>query len=190
MDRNAESADLEAMDRVLLQKIRAGSEQAFAVLAERYAPLLKRLADQWAFSSVDREDLQQEGLLGLLAATQTFREDGGASFSTYAQTCVRHRMISAARRSRWRAEVSLPEDDDSAEGLPAGQAGPEQTVLERDEERRLHQRLREKLTPLEYAVLCEHLDGYSYKEIADHLHITCKSADNALQRIRRKLSNQ
>ncbi|MBR3289349.1 MAG: RNA polymerase sporulation sigma factor SigH, partial [Clostridia bacterium] len=67
--------------------------------------------------------------------------------------------------------------------------GPEQAVLEKEEEQRLHQRLRQRLTPLEYTVLCEHLDGYSYQEIADHLHITCKSADNALQRVRRKLSD-
>ena len=137
---------------------------------------------------MDRDDLQQEGLLGLLTATQTFRADGGASFSTYARTCARHRVISAVRRSRWREEVSLPEDEESAGGFSAGQAGPEQTVLEKDEEQRLHQRLRQRLTPLEYEVLCEHLQGYSYKEIAARLQIACKSVDNALQRIRRKLS--
>ena len=188
MDRNAKNAASETTDLTLLQEIRAGSEQAFALLAERYAPVLGRLADQWAFSSVDRDDLYQEGLLGLLTATQTFRADGGASFATYARTCARHRVISAVRRSRWRAEVSLPDDEESAGGIPAGQAGPEQTVLEKDEEQRLFQRLRQRLTPLEYKVLCEHLAGYSYSEIAARLQITCKSVDNALQRIRRKLS--
>lgn len=188
MDRNAGSAASEATDLTLLQEIRAGSEQAFALLAERYTPFLSRLAGQWALSSRDRDDLQQEALLGLLTATQTFREDGGASFATYARTCARHRVISAVRRSRWRAEILLPDGEDAAGNLPGGQADPEQAVLEKDEEQRLHQRLQERLTPLEYAVLCDHLDGCSYKEIASHLHVTCKSVDNALQRIRRKLS--
>ena len=188
MNRNPGNAALEATDLTLLQEIRSGSEQAFTLLAERYAPFLRGLADQWAVPSVDRDDLQQEGLLGLLTATQTYREDGGASFSTYARTCARHRVISAVRRARWREEVSLPEDEDAEGGLSAGQAGPEQTVLEKDEEQRLHQRLRQRLTPKEYEVLCEHLAGYSYKEIASRLHVTCKSVDNALQRIRRKLS--
>jgi len=185
VDRNAS----DMTDLTLLWEIRAGSEQAFARLAERYDPVLRRLVDPWSYSSVDRDDLYQEALLGLLTATQTFREDGGASFSTYVRTCARHRVISAVRRSRWREEVSLPDDEDASGGLPAGQAGPEQTVLERDEEQRLFRQLKERLTPLEYEVLCEHLAGYSYKEIAARLHVPCKSVDNALQRIRRKLSN-
>ena len=188
MNRNAGNAASEATDLTLLQEIRAGSEQAFAFLAERYAPYLRRLADQWTLPSVDRDDLYQEALLGLLTATQTFREDGGASFATYAHTCARHRVISAVRRSRWREEVSLPEDEADEIGLSVGQAGPEQAVLEKDEEQRLHQRLRQRLTPLEYEVLCDHLYGYAYKEIASRLHVSCKSVDNALQRIRRKLS--
>ena len=188
MDRNSKSAVSEATDLTLLREIRAGSEQAFALLAERYAPFLKRLAGRWAIASRDRDDLEQEGLLGLLTATQTFREDGGASFSTYARTCARHRVISAVRRSRWRTEVLLPDGEEAADRVSAGQADPEQAVLEKDEEQRLHQRLRERLTPLEYEVLCDHLAGCSYREIAAHLHVSCKSVDNALQRIRRKLS--
>ena len=188
MNRNSKNAASEVADLSLLREIRAGSEQAFALLAERYAPFLERLCDQWAYSSVDRDDLRQEGLLGLLSATQTYRPDGGASFATYARTCARHRVISAVRRSRWRDEVELPDDSDGSGGLPTGQAGPEQTVLEKDEEQRLYSRLKERLTPLEYEVLRGHLDGYSYQEIAERLQIACKSVDNALQRIRRKLS--
>ena len=123
MDRNSGNAASEATDLTLLREIRAGSEQAFALLAERYAPYLKRLADGFSrrFPAY-RDDLQQEGLLGLLSATQTFRPDGGASFSTYAHTCMRRRVISVLRRSRWQEEVSLPEHESAKPEFSAGQA--------------------------------------------------------------------
>ena len=173
-----------------LSAAKSGSEEAFARLAVHYGPLLRHMAAQFRASGCAQEDLEQEGLLGLLNAVRSFDEANGASFRTYAYTCARRRMLSFLRRSgRSCAELSLEEEAEFGDGSPIGEVSdPEQVVLAQDDERELDKRLRLLLTPLEYEVLRCHMGGYSYREIAETLHIGSKTVDNALQRIRRKLS--
>ncbi len=159
-----------------------GSGEAFAVLAGRLTPLLQSIAARYAWASdVDADDLMQEGLLGLLAATHGYREDAGG-FGSYAAACMRNRMVSALRRfssapSKW----SVEEGD-------LGQADPETLFLKREEAQRLYSLLKQTLTPLEYGVLMRHLSGMSYREIGKEVSCSEKTVDNALQRVRRKLS--
>lgn len=171
-----------------LTQAQSGSEEAFARLAVHYGPLIRRLTARLQASEADAEDLEQEGLLGLLDAVRGFRPTGGAAFGTYAYSCVRNRMISALRRRSARAELSLEEETSEECEWAKDRLNPEQVVLARDEEAELDKRLRALLTPLEYEVLRLHMDGYSYEETARALQVGQKSVDNALQRIRRKLS--
>ena len=184
-------------DEDLALLAQTGCEDASGLLITRCADMIQkqtlRLRSDW----IDAEDLAQEGFLGLLSAIRTYRREGGASFRTYASVCIRHRMASALKRfcdTRHippSAYLELDSMDGQEEAVPSvsdGQADPAQTVIQREETERLRSRLREILTDLEYEVLMLYLGAYTYGEIAQRLQLSAKTVDNALQRIRRKLS--
>lgn len=184
-------------DEELAMLAQAGCEDASGLLITRCADMIQKQALRFRSDWIDAEDLAQEGFLGLLSAIRTYRREGGASFRTYASVCIRHRLISALKRSC--DSRHIPPSDylelDSMEGqeeaIPSvleGQADPAQTVIQREETERLRSRLREILTDLEYEVLMLYLGAYTYGEIAQRLQLSAKTVDNALQRIRRKLS--
>ena len=164
-----------------------GDEESFAILVRRMAPLIRSQVGFFRGAGPDEEDLVQEALLGLLSAVRTFRTDGGASFSTYASTCIRHRLISAIRHHGVQTNMEQPwEDEDELPPSPVGD--PVDLLQEREDATRLLSRYKKQCTDLEYQVLLACLSGCSYKEISLSLGITVKSVDNAIQRLRRKLS--
>lgn len=182
-------------DEQLAALVRESSEEAFSLLVSRCTGMIQHLAASFRQSGVDGEDLAQEGLLGLLSAARTFRADGGATFRTYASVCVRHRLISAVQRTAQKVEPLPLEWEDTEKGErydvhDTAEVDPAQLVVQREEARRLYSRLRERLTPLEYKVLMLYLGAYTYEEIARRLDIRAKAVDNALQRIRRKLTKK
>lgn len=175
-------------DQVLAVSAAGGNAEAFAVLAERMMPFLHKTAARYAtVSRVDREDLIQEGLLGLLAAVHGYRP-GSGEFGSYAATCISNRIVSAVRRFGTDKTI-LVDEQEMVHTDPAGQADPEQLFLEREAAGRLYDRLKQALTPLEYQVLMGQLNGCSYREIASRCAVSEKAVDNALQRVRRKLSS-
>lgn len=93
-------------DEQLAVLVRDSSEEAFSLLVSRCTGMIQFLATAFRQSGVDAEDLAQEGLLGLLFAARTFRENGGAAFRTYASVCIRRRMLSAVRRAGHEAALS------------------------------------------------------------------------------------
>ena len=82
----------------------AGDQEAFARLVHRMMPLIHDQIRRIGCEGLEDEDLAQEALMGLLAAVRTYRPDGGASFTTYATACIRHRLLSVARRYGPRAD--------------------------------------------------------------------------------------
>lgn len=168
-----------------IREAAAGDEEAFARIMHRMMPLLNSLVRQFRFAGIEDEDLAQEALLGLLVAVRSFRPDGGASFITYVTTCVRHRLITVARlHSRTLCEQPLEEDDE----LPDTAGDPAMRLQAQEEATSLLQHLRQRLTPLEYSVLLLRLSDLSYEGIASRLQISKKAVDNAVQRLRRKLT--
>lgn len=188
-------SDLTALsDEQLVRLAGKGTEEVFGVLVSRCAPMIQQQALRLRRVSMDAEDLAQEGFVGLLSAVRTYREEGGASFRTYAAVCIRNRMLSAIRQiSSDEAAASVYEDPEEEMDLSAringGQADPAQLVVQREDVALLRRRLQETLTDLEYEVLMLFLGAYTYEEIAQRLHCTTKTVDNALQRVRRKLSS-
>ncbi len=175
-----------ADDESLVALARENNEEAFAVLVTRCSGMLKTLSAQLCRGILDPEDLAQEGLLGLLSAVQTYRPSETVTFRTYAYTCMRNRMVSALRRrSGVEAESTIEEDEPS---IASAGYDPASVLVRQEEVQQLQTRLQRDLTSLEYRVLMAHLSGYSYREIAERLELTEKSVDNALQRLRRKLT--
>ena len=179
-------------DEQLAGLAEAGSEEAFSLLVGRCSSMIQAQARRYRGTHLDAEDMAQEGFLGLLSAVQTYRETKKTSFRTYASVCIRHRMVSAIRRAGGEPPVPGfdPEEEAGAAGVADGQGGvdPALLVMQREETLRLQKWLEHILTPLEKRVLFYHLSAYSYEEIAQKLEIGPKTVDNALQRIRRKLS--
>ncbi len=164
----------------------AGDEAAFAVVMRRMAPIIRMQVARFSTAGVEDEDLAQEALLGLLLAVRHFSPEGGASFTTYATTCISNRLTSVLRHDapHARHERPLGEEQD----LPASpHSDPFVQVQAREDADSLLAGLRQTLTPLEYQVMLIRLRGGSYREAAARLGVSVKAVDNAVQRLRRKL---
>lgn len=144
----------------------------------------------------DRDDLVQEGMIGLYRAIRGFRQEAGASFATFARLCIRRQIynaIQAANRKKnspMEEYVSFhsPEFLQQEQEAKAGweQCSPEQQLIDREETERLLRRLEERLSPLEWKILQEYVGGSNYQEIARRLRRSPKSVDNAITRIKEK----
>lgn len=163
-----------------------GDQQAFAQIVRRMEPLILSQVRQFRTAGIEEDDLAQEALLGLLAAVRRYQPEKGAAFTTYATACIRHRLISVARRygKQESAEIPMEEDLDLVDTT----ADPALRIQEREALEGLLDRLQQRLTPMEYQVLMLRLGDTSYDTIAARLGITKKAVDNAVQRLRRKMA--
>ena len=129
------------------------------------------------------EDLVQEGLAALYYATLVYDESRGVPFEGFAMPCVRNAMISALRKNSNLPAASLCE----VENIP-GPLTPDDHALLKDDFHNIKTLIKQSLSSLEFKVLSLYLNGYSYKEAAFALNKSEKSIDNAMSRVRQKLS--
>ena len=182
-----------ATDEQLCAQVAAGDRGAEEALVLRYGRLVRMCARPFFLAGGDSEDLIQEGMLGLLTAIREFRADRGARFSTYAQLCVRRRIISAVRDAAGGKHAPL-KDYVSLEpslllaDMESSPGNPENVVIHQEALRTLEAAIASQLTQLEAQVLAHFLEGASYGEIAEAVGRSPKSVDNAVQRIRRKVA--
>lgn len=141
----------------------------------------------------DQEDLMQEGMIGLMKAIQDFDSGRGCSFSTFAETCIRNRMISAIRSAAGKHHIplndSVPIETPFLENHSTLETpDPEEIYISRESVHEQLELLRSKLSDFEAQVLELYLNGLSISEIADAVQRPRKSVDNAVQRVRRKFA--
>ena len=151
-------------------------------------PKLHALAHQFA-GSAEQDDLVQEGLMALYECTQSFDPSRGVPFDGYALICARRRMISAIRKNSVDCALSI-EDCQSLPDLVSTAPAPEDYALGKESVERLRLFIQSHLYPLERRVLSLHLEGSSYRDIAAKIGKNEKSVENALSRIRTKLSKR
>ena len=173
----------------LLRRVREHDEVAFVMLLDAYMPIIRQETARMRHVAADEDDLAQEAALGLLSAAKAYRPDGGATFATFARVCIRRRIINVVRSLPYEEiphqyPMDVCDRDDEAVVI-----SPDQVVQEKDDKDALLKTLKDVLSSLEYRVLMLHIASYSYKEIAQILHLQPKAVDNAVQRIRRKLKN-
>jgi RNA polymerase sporulation-specific sigma factor len=185
-------------DEELCAMTSAGDRLAEEELVVRYNRLVRVCARPFFLVGGDSEDLIQEGMLGLLSAIRSFQPEKSASFRTYAEICIKSRLISAVRsassgkHSPLNSYISFetPSFADfsplMAVGLP--QKNPEDVLISREELQEHLDAAKDQLSGFEANVLEFYLEGLSYQEIATELNRSAKSVDNAVQRIRRKLA--
>jgi len=187
-----------------LQRLAAGGDRlAEDALAERYSRLVRICARPYFLAGGDSEDLTQEGMLGLLSAIREYDgARGDAAFKTYAELCIRRRLLSAIRSASRQKHIPLNEGisfedaySDESQFSPAWSPQvfhrvPEEQVLARESADEFFHTYSRCLSKFENRILRLYLDGLSYRAIAEELSRPVKSVDNAVQRIRRKLAQQ
>ena len=174
------------MDReqaLLIEKIRAGDESAFALLASSYKPLIDSMAKKYFRKSVNagiaEEDFVQEATMAFYSAVCSYADDKGVTFGLYAKICLRNRLVSMLR-SLSKKQRRTPDEAEAS-------SDPAYRLLEKEAVMRAEKKIRSALSELEWSVLCLYLDKKSYDEISEELGIAKKSVDNALYRIKKKL---
>ncbi len=189
-------------DEKLCSLSQQGDENALNELLTKYKPLASKLARSYFLTGGDVEDLVQEGMIGLYKAIKHFTEGKNASFRTFATTCIKHQLQSAVRVDLSEKNKILStalsiagdkkeeddEDDDFEILLPSQQPSPYDKVIEKETLDEVKNKIIKTLTKLEIEDLGLYLKGYSYSEISSKSGLSKKSIDNALTRIKSKLS--
>ncbi|MBR6790511.1 MAG: sigma-70 family RNA polymerase sigma factor [Oscillospiraceae bacterium] len=176
-------------DEELVLRSRQQDREAEAVLISRYISLIDRIAYRHC-GILDFDDLVQEGCIGLLDAVASFDPARNASFRTYAQVCIRNRVYKALEKTQSDKARLLLESvslDEISESAFSDELTPEQFFLSQERMQNWLGEIDRLLSPMERKIFFAHLGGFDYQTIADTLHISVKSVDNALQRVRRKL---
>lgn len=181
---------------------RAKTDRAAAdFLLNKYKNMVRSRAKAYFLAGGDNDDLVQEGMIGLFNAVRDYNPDKEASFSSFAELCVRRQIFTAIKTAGRQKHIPLntyvslnkPIDDEQPDiTLSDTIAGPvlsdPETLYIRNENlRAVEAEIDEKLTDLEKRVLILHLQGMSYSEISEIIDKPAKSIDNALQRIKKKL---
>lgn len=180
----------ELPDELLCRMAEGGDAAAAEQLVLRYNRLVRSCCRPLFLMGASHEDLIQEGMLGLALAIRSYRPDRGASFRTYAERCIRNRLLSAVRNAssgKHEALNSALSLDAEGQDHPSYEADPETRIIDTDAFQERLRRYRDMLSPLERQVLNLYLQGFSYEEISRQLGRGSKSVDNAVQRIRKKL---
>lgn len=183
-------------DQALIELFRAGDEFAAEVLLQRYAGYVRYFARRYSLVGGDAEDLIQEGMIGLFQAIRCYDEAREASFRTFSASCILNRLQSAiktdSRRKNQPLNHSIPLEaplfDCAEQSLVSTSGDPVEYVIGDEGFRELMQVLSGILSKFEARVLELYLEGRSYEEISAITAKPRKSIDNAIQRIRKKLS--
>lgn len=164
------------------------------VLLARYKNFVKTVVRPYFIAGADREDLVQEGMIGLYKAIREYRGGSDTNFPSFAAICIKNHILTAVKKASRKKHIPLNTyvsiDGDNPEVLHIidkdSDANPERALLQQESRQGLEGIAATSLSPLESAVLTCFLAGLSYTEIADKLGIAAKTVDNALSRIRRK----
>lgn len=186
----------QSTDEALVALAREGSLQAQSYLIERYRDSvrmtvtsnLNRFGTYCSLSSIEFDDLFQEGLLGLMSAIYSFRDEKNVLFRTYAAKCISN-SIKTAIKTSVRKKNTPPGGIVSIDDIDIPERfSLEDKFISAEDTKRIYDFLTTKLSELELKVIRMHLAGLSYKEISETIGIPEKSTDNAIQRVRGKLS--
>ena len=190
-------------DAYLVARAKGGDGPAYDQIVRRYSGFVRLKASSYFLLGGDGDDLVQEGLLGLYKAVRDFRSDRESSFRNFAELCITRQMITAVKTASRNKHAPLNQyvsfahtpaagsdlESSLEEVLPGPMADdPSSRVIATEELASLVDCLTSVLSELESEVLTLYLDGRSYEEVGERLDCDTKTVDNALQRVKRKVS--
>lgn len=182
-----------ASDEELIGRLRSGGDNNGPVLDElmnRYRELVKIKARAYFITGADREDVIQEGMIGLFKAIRDYDQTRGITFGSFARVCMERQMITAIRSANRGKHAPLNNSVpiDALEDFEARQDGPEERVIRSENVRGIKDFIDRTLSETESRILSLYLMGNAYAKIAEITGKNEKAVDNALQRVRRKLA--
>lgn len=176
-------------DEKLVLLCKTDDEKAWNELSSRYLKVAKNVSLVFSGSSLERDDLIQEGIFGFLAAVYSYKEESKVSFASYAAVCIKNRMLSAlkARSAQKQIPPSLfvPIEDENETADNA--LSPEEALVSKNEAARIASLISSELSESERKVFSLYLCGKSYREIGEETSLSTKAVDSSLQRARKKL---
>ncbi|MEC2057929.1 RNA polymerase sporulation sigma factor SigH [Peribacillus psychrosaccharolyticus] len=188
-------------DDVLVDLVHKGDSEALDYLIQKYRNFVRAKARTYFLIGADKEDIVQEGMIGLYKAIRDFKGDKLSSFKAFAELCITRQIITAIKTATRQKHIPLNSyvsldkpiyDEESDRTLMDVISGtkvldPEELIINQEEFDDIEIKMAELLSDLERKVLALYLDGQSYQEISEELNRHVKSIDNALQRVKRKL---
>lgn len=189
------------LDEEIVGLAKDGNVNAFEYLIDKYRSFVRAKARTYFLIGADREDIVQEGMIGLFKAVRDFKEDKLSSFRAFAELCITRQIITAIKTATRQKHIPLNSyislnkpifDEESDRSLidvisEEKMSDPEDLIISKEEYNGIEDKMGKVLSGLEWEVLYSYLQGKSYQEIAVELDRHVKSIDNALQRVKRKL---
>src|SRR5246127_3702757 len=179
-------------DGFLIALAKQGHADAYDRIVRRYYGFVRLKASSYFLAGGDADDLIQEGLVGLYKAIRDYRTDRESSFRNFAELCITRQIINAVKTATPNKHTPLNQYvsfSSSPSRLAPGSPvhDPVNQVISSEELRALVACISTALSELESRVLALYLDGHSYEEVGRRLGCDCKTVDNALQRVKRKV---
>ena len=189
------------LDEEIVVESQKGNVRAQEYLISKYENFVKSKSKSYFLIGADKEDIYQEGMIGLYKAIRDFKTDKLTSFKAFAELCVTRQIITAIKTATRQKHIPLntyvslnkpiyeEESDRTLLDIISGFriSDPEELIIGEEQMKRIEGEMQKVLSSLEMEVLQSYLDGKSYQEIACDLDRQSKSIDNALQRVKRKL---
>src|SRR5690625_2894491 len=191
------------VDEEVLALVHKGDRNAFNYLISKYEGIVRHKARTYFLVGSDREDVIQEGLIGLYKAICDFDKHKMTSFRSFAELCITRQIITSIKSATRLKHTPLntyisiykPIHDEHSDRILLDiidnrfSVEPQKVLINKERRAHIRVRLHKTLTRLEHSVLNIYIQGYSYEEIADKLNRHEKSIDNALQRVKRKVNH-
>ncbi len=191
----------ELSDEEIISQIKRGDEQALSFLLEKYKDLVNSKVGKYFIIGAEREDIIQEGMIGLYKAIKNFDNTKQNTFKTFANICIERQLITAIKSSNRQKHIPLnsylslntsayDNDEDNTELIETFKVDtiedPLETIMKREYFDEIQNAMHKSLSKFEESVLERYMQGESYEVIAKKLDTPVKSIDNAIQRIRKK----
>jgi RNA polymerase sporulation-specific sigma factor len=188
-------------DEEIVQLGRKGDKDAMDYLIYKYKNLVRSKARAYFLIGADREDMVQEGMIGLYKAIRDYQQDKSMAFKTFAELCVTRQMITAVKNATRQKHIPLnsyislnrrsfdEESDRTYIELASDETvtDPESLLIKKEEFNGIENKMGEILSAFEWEVLSLYLAGKTYVEISRQVKKPIKSIDNALQRVKKKV---
>ena len=189
-------------DEQVILEIQKGDKQALSYLMNKYKELVNIKVSKYFMVGAEKEDIVQEGLIGLFKAIKTYKKDKNSSFKSFANMCIERQLITAIKSSTRQKHMPLNSylslnasayDNEEENGIELINTltnktveDPLETVMKKEYYEQIENSMQKSLSTFEKQVLDGYVKGYSYVTIAKQLDAPVKSVDNAIQRIRKK----
>ncbi len=189
-------------DEEIIKEIRNGDKQALTYLMNKYKEIVNLKVGKYFMVGAEKEDIIQEGLIGLFKAIKTFNDEKNNTFKTFANMCIERQLITAIKSSNRQKHMPLNsylslnmsaydnEEENGAELMDTFDSktieDPLETIINKEYYDEIEKSIDKTLSQFEKQVLDRYMKGESYVTIAKRLDSPVKSVDNAIQRIRKK----